>query len=113
METILKPLGYVSRFLGMASVLLGSALALTWGLAFVLIAAHVEFQHATAPNGPAGEPLGLPIEPPLAGLALGGLGWLIGRLSREPVAWPSLAGLVANAIPLILALVLVAIHSLS
>ena len=100
------PLGYISRFLGMASVLLGSALALMWGLAFVVIVAHLEH------DGPSGPPLRLPFELPLVGLVLGAFGWLIARCSRQPVACPAIAGVIANAVPLALAALLLAIHAL-
>jgi hypothetical protein len=103
----MSPLGYVSRFLGMASALLGSSLALMWGLAFVVITAGIEFGH------PASAPLQLPVEPPLVGLALGGLGWLIARWSRQPVASPSIAGVITNAVPLVLAVLLLVIHALT
>ena len=111
--TTMRPLAYVARFLGMTSVLLGTILALTWGFAFVVITAHLEFHHGVGLNLPAGQPLRLPIEPPLVGLAFGGLGWLIARLSRQPVACPSIAGLVANTVPLVLAILLLVLHSLS
>ncbi|HEX8199224.1 MAG TPA: hypothetical protein VF590_01960 [Isosphaeraceae bacterium] len=101
------PLGYISRFLGMASVLLGSALALMWGLAFVVIAAHLEYVGASG-----GPPLRLPVELPLVGLALGALGWLIAWGSRQPVACPAIAGVIANAVPLVLAVLLLVIHAL-
>jgi hypothetical protein len=107
------PVGYVSRFLGMSSVLLGTTLALTWGFAFVIIAASLEFQPAGGLPIAAGRVLRLPVEPPLVGLALGGLGWLIARLSRQPVACPSIAGLIANAVPLVLAVLLLVIQALT
>jgi hypothetical protein len=113
METNIKnlgPLGYLARFLGMASVLLGTTLALTWGFAFVVIAAQWEYVHKVGLHGVAGQGSGLPIEPPLVGLALGALGWLIARLSRQPVACPSIAGLIANAVPLVLAILLLVFH---
>ena len=101
--TNIGPMGYVARFLGMTSALLGTTLALTWGFAFVIIVAGLE--SGVAPG------MRLPMEPPLIGLALGGLGWLIARWSRQPVACPSIAGLIANAVPLILAILLLVIYA--
>jgi len=109
----MSPLGYVSRFLGMASALLGWSLAMMWGLAFVVIVANLEFKDPLGGSHPAEPPMQLPIELPLVGLALGALGWLIARVSRQPVARPSIAGVITNAVPLVLAVLLIVIHALT
>jgi uncharacterized protein YacL len=48
----------------------------------------------------------LPIVPPLIGLALGAVALWIARWSQEPIARYAVAGLIFNAIPLVLALLL-------
>ena len=51
-----------------------------------------------------GQGVGLPIEPPLIGLAIGALGLLVARWSREPVARYSVAGMFFNALSLVLSI---------
>jgi hypothetical protein len=84
--------------LGQTSMLLGVMLALGWTLAFALIMPTKSHAWMT------GRGLGLPIEPPLIGLALGTLGLLVSRWSREPVARFSVAGMIFNALSLALAI---------
>src|SRR3954465_14580634 len=91
-----KPARFVSLLLGQASVLLGLMLALGWAFAFVLIVPQKSVGWAAGPQSL------LPIEPPLIGLALGTVGLLLARRSHQPVARFSVAGLVPNAVPLIL-----------
>ncbi len=55
----------------------------------------------------------LPVEPPLIGLILGALGLWLARWSRGPVAGYAIAGLLFNAVPLVLALVLLALRAAS
>lgn len=86
---------FLALLLGQASLLLGLMIALGWAFAFVLI----------FPKGASGHGA-LPIEPPLIGLALGAIGLALARCSSEPIARYSVAGLILNAVPLILALVL-------
>jgi hypothetical protein len=69
---------------------------LGWTFAFVVIFP----QQRAAAHG------ALPIEPPLIGLALGAVGLLLSRFCQEPIARFSVAGLIANTVPLILALLL-------
>jgi hypothetical protein len=83
--------------LGQASVLLGLMLTLGWSFAFALIAVQE-----------AGPTLLLPIGPPLIGLGLGAAGCLLGRGANPPVAKYGVAGLAFNAVPLALALLLMA-----
>jgi len=91
---------FFSLVLGQASLLLGLMLALGWAFAFVLIVPQKAGGWGTAAHA------GLPFEPPLIGLALGCLGFLIARYSRQPVARYSVAGLIFNTVPLVLAILL-------
>ncbi|WP_406695550.1 hypothetical protein V5E97_31505 [Singulisphaera sp. Ch08] len=90
-----------SLLLGQASLLLGLMVALGWAFAFALL----------IPQKGAGWVIGshasLPIEPPLIGLALGGLGLLLAPCGHQPVARYSVAGLILNTVPLVLALILI------
>ena len=90
----------LSFVLGRASVLLGVVIALGWSCAFAVIAV----QHA-------GPRLLLPVEPPLMGLLLGLAGWLIARSARQPIGRYALAGVLVNALPLILAAYLIWQHA--
>jgi hypothetical protein len=90
---------YLSFLLGQASVLLGLMLAVGWMFAFALILPKGN-GWGTAPHAM------LPIEPPLIGLALGAVGLWLARWSREPIARYAVAGLIFNAIPLALVLLL-------
>ena len=85
--------------LGRASVLLGVLIALAWSCAFVAIVARAD-----------GPRLELPVEPPLIGLLLGLAGWLVARLGRQPIGRYALAGVAFNALPLILAAILIWRH---
>jgi hypothetical protein len=87
--------------LGRASVLLGVLFALGWSCAFAVIAAR----HAGGPQ------LLLPVEPPLIGLLLGLAGWLIALSAKQPIGRYALAGVLVNALPLILAALLIWQHA--
>src|SRR6185503_16351582 len=95
-----KTAWFVSLLLGHASVLLGLMLALGWAFAFVLIVPQKSVSWAAGPQSL------LPVEPPLIGLALGSVGLALALKYRQPVARFSVAGLVLNAVPLFLAVVL-------
>jgi hypothetical protein len=88
----------LALLLGQASLLFGLMVTLGWTLALALILSP----HASAWT--TGVRLSLPIEPPLIGLAIGALGLVIARWSREPVARFSVAGMLFNALSLGLAL---------
>ncbi len=96
---------FCSLVLGHASVLLGLMLALGWAFAFVLIVPQRASHWATAPH------VGLPVEPPLIGLGLGCLGLLVARYFHQPVARFSVAGLILNAVPLALAVLLLYLNA--
>jgi hypothetical protein len=83
--------------LGQASLLFGIMLALVWTLAFALL------MPTKAGAWMTGHGIGLPIGPPLIGLAIGTLGLLVARWSREPIARYSVAGMLFNALSLALA----------
>jgi hypothetical protein len=83
--------------LGQASVLLGLMLTLGWSFAFALILVQK-----------AGPTQLLPVVPPLIGLGLGAAGCLMGRGAHPPVAKYGIAGLAFNAVPLALAVLLMA-----
>jgi hypothetical protein len=89
---------WLALLLGQASLLLGLMIALAWtlGLAF--------FLPTRASAWMTGQGFGLLVEPPLIGLAIGLLGLIVARWSREPVARFSVAGLVFNALSLGLAI---------
>jgi hypothetical protein len=89
---------WVSLLLGQASLLFGLMIALGWTLAFALILP----QKGNGWMGGGG--FGLPVEPPLIGLAIGAIGLLVSRFSREPIARFSIAGLIFNALSLALAI---------
>lgn len=90
----------LSFVLGRASVLMGVFVALAWTCAFaVLVARH------------GGPQLVLPVEPPLIGLLLGLAGWLIARPARQSIGWYALVGVLVNALPLVLAELLVWQHA--
>ena len=93
---------WVALLLGQASLLYGLMVALGWSIAFALILPHHGSQWAT------GRGLGLPIEPPLIGLAIGAVGLVIARWSRQPVARFSVAGMIFNALSLALAFLSIA-----
>jgi hypothetical protein len=97
-----KTAWFVALFLGQASLLFGIMVAFGWTLAFALI-----LPQRGAP-AVAGHPLGLPIEPPLVGLAIGALGLIISRWSHQPVARFSVAGMIFNALSLALAMLSIA-----
>ena len=88
---------WLALLLGQASLLFGVMIALAWTLAFAL------FLPTKAHAWMTGQGAGLLIEPPLIGLAIGALGLLVARWSREPVARFSVAGMVFNALSLVLA----------
>ena len=93
----------LSFFLGQASAVLGFMLALGWLFAFAAVLPRAN-GWMTAPR------VRLPIEPPLNGLALGAVALGIARWTREPIARYAVAGLIFNAIPLALALLLTVLH---
>ena len=99
---ILKTAWFFSLLLGQASVLLGLMVALGWAFAFVLLLP----QHGA--GWVIGSHASLPFEPPLIGLALGGLGLLLAQCGHQPdqLARFAVAGLILNAVPLVLALIL-------
>jgi len=80
------------------SLLFGMMVALSWGLAFAV------FLPTKANSWMTGQGVSLPIEPPLIGLAIGALGLLAARWSREPIARFSVAGMIFNALSLVLAI---------
>ncbi len=98
---------YVSLLLGQASALLGLMIMLGWMLAFVLVVPQKAVGWAAGPR------LMLPFEPPLIGLMLGALGLAAARLTHQPIARFSIAGLVFNAIPLALAVALILARTFS
>jgi hypothetical protein len=62
-------------------------------------------------NGWAAAPQSmLPVEPPLIGLAIGAVALWLSQWSREPIARYAVAGIIFNAIPLALALLLTALR---
>jgi hypothetical protein len=88
---------WVALLLGQASLLFGVMIALAWTLAFALVM-------PTAANAwMTGHGVGLLIQPPLIGLAIGALGLLVARWSHEPVARFSVAGMLFNSLSLLLA----------
>ena len=89
----------LALLLGQASLISGLFIALTWTLAFAL------FLPTKAHAWMNGQGTVLLIEPPLIGLAVGALGLMVARWSREPVARFSVAGMVCNALSLVLAIV--------
>src|SRR4051812_29538330 len=96
---------WLALMLGQASLLFGFMVALGWLLAFALLLP----QKGNA--WMSGQPMGLPIEPPLIGLAIGTLGLLASRWSREPIARFSVAGLIFNALSLALAILSIVMFS--
>jgi len=94
-----------SFLLGQASALLGLAVAIGWLFAFALIMSPKGMMWTTHPG------LTLPMEPPLIGLLLGAFGLLLARWSRQPVARYSVAGLIFNAVPLVLAIIILLVRA--
>ena len=88
---------WLALLLGQASLVFGIMVALGWALAFALILPHRASVLSTGPQ------LGLPVGPPLIGLAIGALGLMISRWSRQPIARFSIAGMAFNALSLALA----------
>jgi hypothetical protein len=88
---------WLALLLGQASLLFGAMIALAWTLAFALLLP------TKADAWMTGQGAGLLVEPPLIGLAVGALGLLVARWSREPIARFSVAGLVFNGLSLVLA----------
>jgi len=88
----------LALLLGQMSLLFGLMVALSWTLAFAV------FLPTKANSWMTGHGVGLPIEPPLIGLAIGALGLLAARWSREPVARFSVAGMLFNTLSLVLAI---------
>jgi hypothetical protein len=93
----------LSLLLGQASVLLGLMLAMGWMLAFAVVLPKANGWSA-APGSM------LPIEPPLIGLALGAAALWVARWSNEPIARYGVAGMIFNAIPLGLVLLLAVVR---
>ncbi len=89
---------FVALMLGQMSLLFGMMVALSWALALTVILP------TKANSWMTGHGVSLPIEPPLIGLAIGALGLLAARWSREPVARFSVAGMLFNALSLVLAI---------
>lgn len=88
----------VSLVLGQASAILGLMIAVGWSLALGVVLSPRSL------GAGYGAHVQLPIEPPLIGLAIGAVALLIARCSPEPVARFAIAGIVLNAVPLVLAL---------
>jgi hypothetical protein len=88
---------WLALLLGQTSLVFGFMVALGWMLAFTLIVPTKAHAWMT------GQGLALPVEAPLIGLGLGILGLLVGRLSCEPVARFSVAGIVFSVLALVLA----------
>src|SRR5690242_10524687 len=88
---------WVALLLGQTSLLFGMMVALGWTLAFAV------FVPTKANAWMSGQGVGLPLEPPLIGLAIGALGLLAARWSREPIAGFSIAGIIFSALSLVLA----------
>ncbi len=97
----------LSLLLGQVSALLGVMLTLGYLFAFALVLPNKAAHWSSGPRG------SLYIDPPLIGLALAALGLLIARWGRVRVARFSVAGLILNALPLALALFLLAIRTSS
>ena len=93
---------WVALLLGQASLLFGMMVTLGWCLAFALILPHRGSALMTGPR------LGLPLEPPLIGLAIGVLGLVVSRWSRQPVARFYVMGMIFNALSLLLAILSIA-----
>ena len=96
----------LSLLLGQVSALLGVTLTLGYLFAFALLLPNKAAHWSSGPRG------SLSIEPPLIGLCRR-LGLLIARCGRVRVARFSVAGLILNALPLALALFLLAIRTSS
>jgi hypothetical protein len=96
---------YVPRVLGQIAALMGAILSVMWGLIFVLILAHEQYRHLN-PEGAAQDLMGfgLPIEPPLVGLGIAGVALGILQMTNQKSPFSVIFGLVANCIPLLLAL---------
>jgi hypothetical protein len=99
-----KTAWFFSLLLGQASVLLGLMVALGWAFAFALLVP----QHGA--GWVVGSHASLPFEPPLVGLALGGLGLLFAQCGHQPVARFAVVGLLLNTVALVLALILLVIR---
>jgi hypothetical protein len=84
--------------LGYTSFLFGMMVALGWTLGFALVVPTKAHAWMT------GQGVALPIEPPLISLGLGVVSLLVARLTREPVARYSVAGMVFSGLALVLAL---------
>ncbi len=96
--TTMKPSSNLAWFLGYVSAVLGLALSLMWGLAFVVMNSHA----AGTGHGPVGAGLSLPALPPLIGLGVALIGLAVGRVDGRPTPWSVTIGLVANIVPLAL-----------
>jgi hypothetical protein len=96
----------LSLVLGQASALLGLMMTVGWTLALAVVLPS-KVAYWTGPRTM------LPIGPPLIGLAVGALGLVIARFSREPISRFAIAGLLLNAVPLILTVVVMVLESLS
>jgi hypothetical protein len=92
---------WLALLLGQTSLLFGFMVALGWTLAFALIVPTKAHAWMT------GQGMALPLEPPLIGLTLGGLGLLAAHWSRghEPVAKFSVAGIVFSTLAMGLAMI--------
>lgn len=112
-QAMATPSGCASYMLGQASAMFGILLSLMWGFAFVLILARLEYSqaHTNGLGGSGIESITLPVEPALFGLALGGLGLLIARWKGYTTPLPVLIGLVANCLPLAMAVTLQVLHA--
>jgi hypothetical protein len=99
---VTKAAWWAALLLGQASLVFGMMIALGWTLAFALILPHRGTPLIAGPR------LGLPVEPPLIGLAIGALGLVIARWSRQPIARFSIAGMIFNALSLALAFLSIA-----
>lgn len=93
----------LSLLLGQASALMGFMITLGWTLAIAVI---VPPKGIHAVSGPQAL---LPIGWPLIGLSIAILGLIVARWSDEPVSRFSVAGVILNALPLMLSILVSAL----
>jgi hypothetical protein len=106
-ERLLKRTAWgLSLILGEASALLGAMLTIGWILALALVIPPKDMGWGAGPQ------MLLPLGPPLIGFGLGLAGLVAARGSSEPVSRYSVAGLLLNAVPLALTVVLLVLKSM-